>query len=69
MRSQIRWERCAFAAALALSACAATHPVSSNGSGSASPTAPATAATPSNDSPKAIGDYNRVVRNGQTHYC
>jgi hypothetical protein len=69
MRSQIRWGGCAFAAALALSACAATHSVSSNGGGSASPATPATAAAPSTGSPKAIGDYNRVVRNGQTLYC
>ena len=59
MTGQFRHEFVGFAAALALSACAATGP----------PPAAASSDAAAKNSPKAYGNYMRVVRGGQTLYC
>jgi hypothetical protein len=59
----------ACAAALALCACAATGPGGSDGTAAAKATVPASVTTAPNNSPKAIGNYMRVQRNGRTLYC
>jgi hypothetical protein len=58
----------AFAAPLALGACAATGAAGSHATGPANVSAPASVASAA-DGPKAYGNYMRVVRNGQTLYC
>ena len=72
MTRQIRQQFVGFAAALALGACAATGPTPSNPAPPASVGAPPTASSgdaAAKNSPKAYGNYVRVVRAGQTLYC
>jgi len=58
-----------FAAASALSACAATGPAPANGPGPASAVTPPATTTAANNAPKAYGNYIRVVHGGQSLYC
>ena len=68
MKQHVDGKYLAFAAApLVLCACATTGPAASTAAAKVS--VPTTVATAPSDSPKAIGDYGRVVRNGQTFYC
>ena len=68
MKQRSGRKRLIFAAApLVLCACATTGPAASTAAAKVS--VPATVASAPGDSPKAIGNYGRVVRNGQTFYC
>ena len=68
MKQQLGGKCLAFAAApLVLCACAATGPAASTAPAKVS--VPATVTTAPRDGPKAIGNYRRVVRNGEALYC
>ncbi len=69
MKLQIVPKLLAFAAPLALGACAATGAAGSHATGPTNLSAPASVAPASDNSPKAYGNFMRVVRNGQTLYC
>jgi hypothetical protein len=72
MTRQFRQQFVGFAAALALSACAAPGPTPSNPPPAASVgTAPTATSSDgaTKASPKAYGNYVRAVRGGQTLYC
>ncbi len=70
MKLHTRGRHMAFAAALALGACATTPPPPAQNPSPASIPAPAaTTGTAARKEPQAYGNYLRVVRGGQTLYC
>lgn len=70
MTRQFRQQLVGFAAALVLSACAATGPAPATPAGPARADAPPASHTAAaQNAPKAYGNYARVVRGGQTLYC
>lgn len=69
MQQQSAGKLLAVMAPLALAACAATGAAGSHATGPTNVAAPASVAPAADNSPKAYGNYLRVVRNGQTMYC